>query len=181
MSMSTRSSQKGVGMMEVLIALVVLAIGVLGYVMLQVRAMEATAEGTQRIQAINIARDLAERVRVNRSGWTFAASPKSYFTEFSTTALQADRTKDCAALTAECSASELADYDVNELYNYSLQYGMNLGMAECPGNTAANNKRYCIFVAWGDTVASNSSTDTNSCVNGNAYRASSTCVMMEVY
>jgi glutaryl-CoA dehydrogenase len=55
--MSTRSSQKGVGMMEVLIALVVLAIGVLGYVMLQVRAMEATIEGTQRIQAINIARE----------------------------------------------------------------------------------------------------------------------------
>lgn len=177
--MSTKSFQKGVGMIEVLVALVVLAIGVLGYIMLQVRAMEATAEGTQRIQAINIARDLAERVRVNRGGWTFAASPKSYFTEFATTALQSEKTKDCAA--AECTASELADYDVNELYNYSLQYGMNLGMAECPGNTAANNKRYCIFVAWGNTVASNSSTDENSCVNGNAYRANSTCVMMELY
>ena len=67
--MSTRSSQKGVGMVEVLVALIVLAVGVLGYVMLQVRAMEATIEGTQRIQAINIARDLAERVRVNREGW----------------------------------------------------------------------------------------------------------------
>jgi hypothetical protein len=51
-----------------LVALVVLAVGVLGYVMLQVRAIEATIEGTQRIQAINIARDLAERVRVNREG-----------------------------------------------------------------------------------------------------------------
>ncbi|WP_442767548.1 type IV pilus modification protein PilV [Acinetobacter bohemicus] len=177
--MNTKSSQKGVGMIEVLVALIVLAIGVLGYVMLQVRAMEATVEGTQRIRAINIARDLAERVRANRVGWTFGTTPKSYFTEFSTTALQADRGIDCAS--SACSASQLADYDVNELYNYSLQYGMSLGMDTCPGNNQANNMRYCLFVAWGNTTPTNSTTDTSSCVDANAYRANSNCVMMELY
>jgi type IV pilus assembly protein PilV len=176
--MSARSSQKGVGMVEVLVALIILAIGVLGYVMLQVRAMEATVEGTQRIQAINIARDLAERVRVNRSGWTFGSTPKSYFTELSDEAKQKDSNgKNCASVA--CTPSELADYDVNEIYNYSLQYGMKLGMEACPGTAAGT--RYCLFVAWGDTLPSNSSSNTNSCVNGNAYRANSTCVMMEVY
>lgn len=169
--MSTRSSQKGVGMMEVLIALVVLAIGVLGYVMLQVRAMEATAEGTQRIQAINIARDVAERVRVNREAWL---GTNTYLAEFSETQARASGTPDCAA--ANCNAAQLADFDVAELSAYAVQYGMTLGMSACP-NT---NGRQCIFVAWGDTVAANN-TNTNSCVNGNAYRTSSTCVMMEVY
>lgn len=175
--MKPKFSQNGLGMVEVLVALLVLAIAVLGYVMLQVRALEATAESTQRIQAINIARDLAERVRVNRDGWTFGTSPKSYFTEFSTSAKQQDRDKDCTSVV--CTASELADYDVNELYNYAFQYGMNLGMDTCPGTSAGT--RYCLFVAWGNTLASNSTTNTSSCTNGNSYRTNSTCVMMEVY
>ena len=179
--MNLRSSQRGVGMVEVLAALVVLAIGVLGYVMLQVRALEATAESTQRIQAINIARDFAERVRVNRAGWTFGSSPKSYSTELSTEANQKDRGSDCALTTANCSASQLADYDVNELYNYARQYGMSLGMDVCPGNNQVNNRRYCLFVAWGDTTPQNSLTVNTACTSGNSYRANSTCVMMEAY
>lgn len=179
--MNFSSSQRGVGMVEVLAALVVLAIGALGYVMLQVRALEATAESTQRIQAINIARDLAERVRVNRDGWTFSTTPKSYFTELSSASDQKNRDIDCASATANCTASQLADYDVNELYNYALQYGMSLGMQVCPGNNQANNMRYCLYIAWGDTTPTNSTTVTSSCTNGNAYRANSTCVMMEIY
>ena len=170
--MSTRSSQKGVGMVEVLVALVVLAVGVLGYVMLQVRALEATIEGTQRIQAINIARDLAERVRVNREGWL---GTNTYLAEFSGTQARADTTPDCAA--ANCTAAQLADFDVAELSAYAVQYGMTLGMSACP----STNGRQCLFVAWGNTVASSSTSNTNSCVSGNAYRTSSTCVMMEVY
>jgi type IV pilus assembly protein PilV len=169
--MIARSTQKGVGMMEVLVALIVLAVGVLGYVMLQVRAMEATTEGTQRIQAINIARDLAERVRVNREAWL---GTNTYLAEFSGTQARASTTPDCAA--ANCNAAQLADFDVAELSAYAVQYGMTLGMSACP----STNGRQCLFVAWGDTVAANS-TNTNSCVNGNAYRTSSTCVMMEVY
>lgn len=170
--MNTKSSQKGVGMIEVLVALVVLAIGVLGYVMLQVRAMEATVEGTQRIQAINIARDLAERVRVNRDAWS---GTNTYLAEFSGTQARANTTPDCAA--ANCTATQLADFDVAELSTYAVQYGMTLGMSACP----STNDRQCLFVAWGDTVASNSTTNTNSCVNTNSYRTNSTCVMMEVY
>lgn len=178
--MSSKTSQHGVGMVEVLAALVILAIGVLGYVMLQVRALEATAESTQRIQAINIARDLAERVRVNRTGWTFNATPKSYFTELSTATTQRDTLAvNCAS--AGCDASQLADYDVNEISNYAMQYGMSLGMDICPGNDQTNNRRYCLYVAWGNTTPQNSTTASTSCTNGNSYRANSTCVMMEVY
>ena len=54
--------QKGVGLLDILVALLLLAIAVLGFVALQLRAVEATAEGANRIQAMNIARDLAERL-----------------------------------------------------------------------------------------------------------------------
>lgn len=38
------TTQKGVGLIEILVALLVLAIGVLGFVALQYRAVEATSE-----------------------------------------------------------------------------------------------------------------------------------------
>ncbi len=60
----------------------VLAIGVLGFVALQYRAVEATAESVYRVQAVNLARDLAERIRVNRGA--FAA----YATQLQTAANQ---------------------------------------------------------------------------------------------
>ncbi len=59
--------QTGVGLIEILVALLILAIGVLGFVALQYRAIEASSEGENRIQAINIARDVAEKIRVNRT------------------------------------------------------------------------------------------------------------------
>ena len=59
--------QKGVGLLDILVALLLLAIAVLGFVALQLRAVEATAEGANRIQAMNIARDLAEKMRINSS------------------------------------------------------------------------------------------------------------------
>ena len=63
--MRTQHRQLGVGLMEVLVALLILSIGVMGFIALQYRAVEATAESSARIQAINLARDLAERMRVN--------------------------------------------------------------------------------------------------------------------
>ncbi|MDY6462871.1 type IV pilus modification protein PilV [Acinetobacter faecalis] len=60
-------NQKGVGMIEVLIALLLLAIGVMGFTALQLKAVDATDEAMSKIEAMNIARDVAERIRVNRN------------------------------------------------------------------------------------------------------------------
>ena len=61
-----RRNQTGVGMFEVLVALFVLAIGVLGFAALQLRAVDATIEANDKTLAMNVARDLAERIRINR-------------------------------------------------------------------------------------------------------------------
>lgn len=169
-------SQQGSGLLEILVALVILAIGALGYIMLQVRALEATMESTQRIQAINTGRDLAERVRSNRAGWI------NYQTELMVASsgiaenvAKATETPDCA--TAACTAAQMADFDVAEIASYASQYGMNLGMQNCP----STSNRRCLYVAWGDTKAFDHTTNTASCTNGPSYRTNSTCIMMEVY
>ena len=59
------TDQRGVGMVEILIALLVMSIGLLGYAGLQLRALNSTEEAHYRTQAIAIAQDLAERIAAN--------------------------------------------------------------------------------------------------------------------
>ena len=63
--MNNLNKQKGVGLVEVLVALVLLAVGVLGYAALQLRAIDATSEALNRSQATVILRGLTESIRAN--------------------------------------------------------------------------------------------------------------------
>lgn len=162
------SHQRGVGMMEILVALLILAIGVLGFVALQYRALEASAESTNRVQAITIARDLAERIRVNRNAFSV------YKTELSTAANQKTYKTNC--LTTNCSNTDLADFDVSQVVSRATTFGMTMNIMNC---TDTNN-RSCIYVAWGDSSATDG-TGTGDCTNGNAYNQTSTCIIMETY
>lgn len=172
--------QRGAGLMEVLISLLVLAIGVLGFIALQYRAVEATSESTYRIQAINIARDFAERVRVNR-GMVGEADAKgkyasdTYMGEISDPAKQKSSTKDCFA--SNCTTSELADFDVAQVTTRAQSAGMSMNVIPCQGNS---DGRSCVYVAWGDTSATNG-TGTGDCTNSTSYNPRSTCLIMELY
>ncbi|MFK4205892.1 type IV pilus modification protein PilV [Acinetobacter junii] len=163
------SKQKGVGLIEVLVALVILAVGVLGFVALQYRAVEATSEAINRVQAMNVARDLAERIRANRDGLA------SYKTQIQTAANQEAFVTNC--ITATCTSSALADFDVSQVVDKASSLGMTMNMRTCSGN---NDGRNCIYVAWGDTSATDG-TGTGDCTNGAAYNSTSTCVIMETY
>ena len=170
MNMTMRTHQRGVGLVEILVALLVLAIGVLGFIALQYRAVEATSESGYRVQAINIARDMAERIRVNRGALA------TYDTRLATpVAQQITFTTNCA--TTNCTAVQLAEYDVSQVATKAQETGMTINRLTCQGNS---NGRSCIYVAWGDTAATNG-TDTGDCTSGAAYVPTSTCLIMEVY
>lgn len=57
----------GVGMVEVLVAFVVLSVGLLGTATLYVNALQAKTSSQSRMQAINLATDIADRIRANRT------------------------------------------------------------------------------------------------------------------
>ena len=63
-------SQQGVGLVEVLVALLLLAVGVLGYSILQFRAIDASSEALTRSQGVLVLRSLAEGIRANPTGRT---------------------------------------------------------------------------------------------------------------
>lgn len=62
----TISAQHGFGLIEILVALLILAIGLLGMASLQTKGMQMTTGTQARTQAILLADDLIERARANR-------------------------------------------------------------------------------------------------------------------
>ncbi len=167
--MNMSKNQRGVGLVEILVALMILGVGILGFVALQFRALEATAEGSFRIQALNVARDLAEKIRVNRSAL------ETYRSEINNATQQTTFTTNC--LTAECTAVQMADFDVAYSVRYAQNLGMTVNVLDCQGNT---DGRACVYVAWGNTSPTDGA-NPEDCTTGTSYNPSSTCLIMEVY
>ena len=62
-----RRREAGFTMVEVLVALVVLAIGLLGIAALYLNSLQSGRTAIYRTQAVNLAADLADRIRANRT------------------------------------------------------------------------------------------------------------------
>ena len=161
--MLIKKHQHGVGLVEILVSLVILSIGILGYVALQVRALEASVEAGNNIQAMNIARDLAERMRMNRDGLEDYKNPT----------LTADDLEACE--TNYCDATALAKFDYGQVKQQAADRGMALSVLNCPESTLS---RLCVYVAWDDTQPTNS-TEEDACTNGVAYHPRAKCIIME--
>ncbi len=162
-------NQRGVGLVEVLVALLLLAIAVLGYVALQYRSLDATVEGASRVEAISLARDLAERVRVNRNAFT------TYSAQLADPKEQIIYKTNCG--TAKCSENDMADFDVAQVVTKAQTLGMAMNIMQCPNN---KNNLHCIYVSWGETSPTNGD-GVGDCTHQNAYNAVSTCLIMEAY
>ena len=69
--MKRLSNQHGVGLVEVLVAVLLLSVAVLGFSALQIRAISATDESLVRTKSLTVVRNLAEVMR---------AYPEAYVT-----------------------------------------------------------------------------------------------------
>ena len=101
--------QKGVGLLEVLIAVLVLAVGLLGFAGMQAQAMRANYESLQRAKAVMLANDMFDRMRSN----LVAATTTSIYS-YTFNDVPPVKAKECDQASVVCSASELAVWDLNE-------------------------------------------------------------------
>jgi type IV pilus assembly protein PilV len=134
-----RSRQSGSTLIEIMVAIVVIAIGLLGLAGLQMAALKYTNGSGQRSEATLAALDLSERIRGNllagAGGYTFNAN---YAT--SSTAAHVPP-NDCS--TAPCAAANIAANDIQNWLN-NLQrrlvggagYVVPLAQLPTPGGTA---------------------------------------------
>ena len=65
--MNAPCTQRGTGLIEVLVTLVIIALGLVGVVGLQARMQLSEMEAFQRSQALLLLNDMASRISVNRS------------------------------------------------------------------------------------------------------------------
>ncbi len=168
------SQQLGVGLVEVLVAVLLLSVAVLGFSALQLRAISATDESLVRTQAMSILRGLAENMRANPSELdTYEDTIND--ADSSTTAVDS-----CQAFTDSCTSEDIAIKESTNAVAKLNEYGINIEIVTCPG-TANFSEVKCIIAAWGDTQASMDS-DAKDCANENGiYKSGSTCVIVEAY
>ena len=184
----TKNFQYGVGMVEVLVAILLLAIGVLGYAGLQMRAVDATGEALTRSQAMILLRGLAEKIRVMDT----PADQDAYISKvhgYASLTATTTAPKNCVTSTS-CTAAEMADYDAYQTAYAALKQGMQVDMYACPltaatsgasGVAATTVSRQCLVAAWSKTTPTVGTAATDCLTPTGSYQRVSTCLMLEAY
>lgn len=119
--------QSGVSLLEVLIALLVLAVGVLGAVLLQTNALRYSASAADHTQATFIAYDMLDRMRANP-------------TDLPSYATSVTPGCDAASSSASILAADLADF------SHAVSCLLPVGH----GQVAIDGQRATVTLAWSE-------------------------------
>ncbi|WP_187672347.1 type IV pilus modification protein PilV [Zestomonas carbonaria] len=136
--MKTRRSTQGFTLIEVLVALVILAVGLLGMATLMMSSLQSSQSAYLRSQASVLAYDIVERMRANH---TQAVTTDDYELNVDTEA-----TSDPGCASSGCSASQQAQLDLFQ-WRTALANGI-------PGATASivrdNQNEYQVTISWSE-------------------------------
>lgn len=140
------ATQQGVALIEALIAMLIVAFGVLGLVGLQAKTTVANLEGYQRSQALILVNDMAERINLNR------ANALSYVGNN----IGATNPGDCTVSSLSMAQKDLCEWaslirGAAETQG-STQVGAMLNARGCITNPASN--QYLLALAWQGVQAS---------------------------
>lgn len=128
-------AQRGFGLVESLVALIVISVGMIGIAALYGQGLRASTMALNRTRAVTLASDMADRIRSNRRGET------AY-----NTANAADRNCDPGD-NKDCTAQEMANHD---LWRWRAEVGAQLPgpgvgtIVFAPGTPST----YTITVGW---------------------------------
>lgn len=164
-------------MIEILVAMLVLAIGVMGFAGLQARAVQTSGDSYYRSQAMSLAQDLAERVRAN-SRQTAAYRTATNWPAGNAAVTAAPTT----CLDAACTPANMVTFDVDSV-RYNVQTLLPQG--EIRMETCQSSTVNCIYVAWDGLQATAGTTGecvgrTGAYVAPPANKPALTCLMLEV-
>jgi type IV pilus assembly protein PilV len=131
-----RRALRGFTIVEALVALVVLAVGMLGIASLYVTTLRASGSATSRMQAINLAGDLGDRIRANRTAGAAYAG------------LAAANGTTCLGTGVTCTAAQMAAHDL-----FVWQAAIQAALPGAPAgvvtvDVTTNPTSYQIQVSW---------------------------------
>ncbi len=167
--------QNGFSLVEVLVALLLLAVGALGFVAMTISSSKLTGIAFERVQATALAEDLIERININYPGVatpyyvsTYTSAPTTYDTA-------CESTSNCARQGQDMAAYDLAqvEYEANQL--------LPQGLVEVLLPATANN-HVQVLVSWGGTTPT-VGTGPNDCVSlastVYSYNSGANCIVLE--
>lgn len=155
------NNQQGMSLIEVLVAILITTVGLLGFAGLQTRALTSTEDAYLRVQAMSLAQELVERARINSinglaqsyainnaiytdpNNWAGSMSPPAKEAMF------CNRNSVANLSPTDCNPVALAKADAYQIRARALR---TLPEGSVWGETCANG-RLCIFVSWGGLTA----------------------------
>jgi len=156
--------QRGVGMLEVLIALLVLAVGALGFAGVQMVAMQKSEDANYRSTAMLIAQDAVERIQAN---------PSELADYLSDDPVETPEDVPDQTCSNDCDISAL---DLSQLA-WAASRGLPNGQIKIDG--CEFNGLTCVVVNWGGRAAGGNGID--DCMNDDGINLSedANCLVLE--
>lgn len=147
-TLSLNNAQHGVSLIEVLIALLVLAVGVLGFAGLQMTALNQSTAANHRAAAVLIAQDAIERMELN------PAARDTYLNDSWTAGTLGDSPSN-TCITGTCDSEAIAAWDIAQL---TWQAANQLPAGQIEASDCGFSSLTCIVVSWdgqqpGDCIA----------------------------
>lgn len=137
--------QRGITLIESLVAIVIAALGILGIVGVQMRTLADTQTTVRRAQAIRLIEDLGERMRASPNALLNLGNYESGFGEKAGDLSASDCGK------SACVPAEQAGYDLKQ-WKTTVEQALPGGQASLfltPGETVdANRRQLGVIIAW---------------------------------
>lgn len=134
---SSSPRPRGFTLIEVLVALIIIAIGLLGIAKIQALAYSSTGTASIRSLAAIEAASLASAMRANRTYWSVGAVANTQITVSGTSVTSTDATLNALlGVAQDCTATGAAPCDVTHLAVYDLQQWASALNAVLPSDGA---------------------------------------------
>lgn len=141
-----QKNQRGITLIESLVAIVIAALGILGILGVQMRTLTDTQTTVRRAQAIRLIEDLSERMKVSPNA---LLGLKNYESDYSEKGSSLSAT-DCSGATP-CTPAEQAGYDLKQ-WKTTVEKTLPAAQASiflAPGETQdANRRQLGVVIAW---------------------------------
>lgn len=144
------SMQRGVGLIEALVAILVLALGVLGMAGIQARTLTSTRVTQMRAEAVRAADDLLDRIQANAA---IRQSPPAVNPYITTWGEAAEPELDCAL--TPCNGTQLAAFDLAQ-WKADLARTLPSGDATVFASDSDSNQ-LGVLISWREAAAKNES------------------------
>lgn len=156
MTTTSEKHQRGITLIESLVAVVIAALGILGILGVQMRTLTDTQTSVRRAQAIHLIEDLSERMKVSPNALLgindYASGYAQKGSDLTVT--------DCG--TGTCTPAQQAKYDLKQ-WKTTVEQTLPGGQASvflAPGETAdANRRQLGVIIAWRENERDGTKTD----------------------